>query len=70
MVELTFDSDNSRRCAEFNIKEDGVTEGLENFMASLTSSDMVNLDPNKTTIQVCDADSKYITLPMSPLNED
>ena len=70
MVELTFDSDNSRRCAEFNIKEDGVTEGLENFMASLTSSDMVNLDPNKTTIQVRDADSKYITLPMSPLNED
>ncbi len=61
---LTFDPDNTKRCVEFNIKQDGLTEGMEDFTTSLESSDMVNLVPDRATIGVRDSDSKYDTVCM------
>ena len=60
MAALTFDPDNSRRCVQFNIKEDGVTEGPEDFTVSLETNDMVNLSPDRTTVDVGDSDSKLM----------
>ncbi len=59
MVELTFDQDNSRRCAEFSIRTDGLDEVTENFTARLeTGSDRVSLVPTMTTVVISDSESK------------
>ncbi len=58
--ELTFDSDNSERCVEFSIMQDGVDEDTEAFTATLESSDNVIFTRDSTTVEIMDSDSMSI----------
>ena len=60
MVELKFDANTSRACADFTAKEDNIVEGVENLTATLsTDDDGILLLPEEAVIDILESGSTW-----------
>lgn len=61
MMDLTFNSDNSRGCVEVPITDDNLLEENETFTVTLTTEDTSAMlgNPTMTTVTLLASDCKY-----------